>query len=205
MKEFFKKLWYGWENNKEKDMSSKSAVTPISANSSGTIAVSSPSVGYTYPMCMPPGGYTYPMSITSGYPVSTGTTCVTSGPIYSGGVGGYSGMAGTWAPGGFFAPNPLCITFNNAAGKSIVNVYNDGTIEWGENVNIDEAAKAFARSIHLGMEQAAGIKEATKLRIRNNVFEELIDIAKEKGSLTHEELTYLLQASKIMEKLKGIE
>jgi hypothetical protein len=43
-----------------------------------------------------------------------------------------------------------------------------------------------------------------KQRMRDAVFEELIDMAKSKGSLTADDLTYLQQAAKIMDKLKGI-
>lgn len=43
----------------------------------------------------------------------------------------------------------------------------------------------------------------TAEHMRDMVFEELIDIAKENGPLSAEELTYILRASKIVEKLKG--
>jgi len=49
----------------------------------------------------------------------------------------------------------------------------------------------------------AGITHGVKLRMRDSVFADLIEIAKEKGSLTADDLTYLLEASKIVEKLKG--
>lgn len=41
--------------------------------------------------------------------------------------------------------------------------------------------------------------------MRDTVFEEMISLAKEKGSLTVEDLTYLHTAAKIMDKLKGKE
>ena len=94
------------------------------------------------------------------------------------------------------------IQFSNS-GTEIVRLNLDGTVTWAKDINIDEAAVAFSKSISLGAEMRAGITEATKLKMRDSVFEDLINIAKEKGSLTAEDLTYLLEASKIVEKLKG--
>jgi len=50
---------------------------------------------------------------------------------------------------------------------------------------------------------AAGISDRVKYDARDSVFTELINIAKEKGPLSADDLTYFLEASKIMEKLKG--
>jgi hypothetical protein len=79
----------------------------------------------------------------------------------------------------------------------------DGSVTWPNGIEIDEAAEAFGKSLQLGAEMRAGINKSVKLKMRDSVFEDLISIAKEKGSLTAEDLTYLLEASKIVEKLKG--
>lgn len=94
------------------------------------------------------------------------------------------------------------IQFNNQ-GNEIVRLNTDGSVTWTNGINVDEAAEAFARSISLGAELSSGITGKVKRDMRDSVFEDIIAIAKEKGSLTAEDLTYMLQASKIMEKLKG--
>ena len=50
----------------------------------------------------------------------------------------------------------------------------------------------------------AGVTYGVRQRIRDAVFEELIDMANNKGTLSVDDLTYLHQAAKIMDKLKGI-
>lgn len=135
------------------------------------------------------GGATY----GTGY-VTTGTTTINI-------------PSSTW--GGTFtipAPNPNApiITYTNNS-KEIVRLEKDGKVVWNGDIEIDEAAEAFAKSMTLGAEMAAGITRKVKLAMRDSVFEDLIEIAKEKGSLTAEDLHYLLQASKIVEKLKGKE
>jgi hypothetical protein len=95
------------------------------------------------------------------------------------------------------------ISFKDENYKNIVTLERNGTVVWGNGINVDAAAKAFATAIQAGVEMSANITTATKLRMRDSVFEDLIEIAKDKGSLTAEDLTYLLQASKIVEKLKG--
>lgn len=129
----------------------------------------------------------------------TGTTAVapTYGTTYT--MGPIASMGATFVPP---APPTHLISLTNA-GKEIVRLNADGSVTWNQEIQIDEAAKAFARSISVGAEMAAGISKSAKLRMRDSVFTDLISIAKEKGSLTAEDLTYLLEASKIVEKLKG--
>jgi len=93
--------------------------------------------------------------------------------------------------------------YKGACGGELVRLNRDGTITWSNGIDVDEAAEAFGRAISLGAEMQAGITEGTKRRMRDSVFADLIEIAKEKGTLTADDLTYLLEASKIMEKLKG--
>lgn len=98
---------------------------------------------------------------------------------------------------------PTSVIQFQSAGKEIVKLNMDGSVTWGNDINIDAAAEAFAQSLQLGAEMRAGISNAVKLKMRDSIFEDLISIAKEKGSLSAEDLTYLLEASKIVEKLKG--
>ena len=103
---------------------------------------------------------------------------------------------------GYSKPNNI-ISLSDYFGKLIVTLNNDGSVTWAQGIEIDEAADAFARSLTLSSEQVSGISKSVKARMRDTIFEELIDIAKEKGSLNSDDLTYLLKAAKIMEKLKG--
>jgi hypothetical protein len=108
--------------------------------------------------------------------------------------------------GGMFQQSPptSIISFSSiGTSQEIVKLKLDGSVEWANGIKIDEAAEAFARSLTLGAEQKAGLTRRVKLEMRDSVFNDLIHIAKEKGSLTAEDLTYLLEASKIVEKLKG--
>ena len=130
------------------------------------------------------------------------------------GVVGVTGVAASANPYTYTIPGQYTIGSNMANATSVVTFYNvnnneivrlnkDGTITWGNGINVDEAADAFSRSISIGAEMQSGITEGTKRRMRDSVFADLIEIAKEKGSLTADDLTYLLEASKIVEKLKG--
>lgn len=125
---------------------------------------------------------------------------------YPGSIGGYGTSYINVTGGGMFTYTPpvtsTLLTLTQG-GKEIVKVKPDGSVEWASGINIDEAAEAFGKSLSLGTEIAAGISKKAKMAMRDSVFEDLIGIAKEKGALTAEDLTYLLQASKIMEKLKG--
>ena len=85
----------------------------------------------------------------------------------------------------------------------IVRLNTDGTVKWSNGINIDEAAEAFGKSLSIGVEMKAGITTRVKHEMRDSVFADLIEIAKEKGNLSVDDLTYLLEASKIVEKLKG--
>jgi len=117
--------------------------------------------------------------------------------IVGNGAGTYYGNYNTYNP----KPSPIII--NSSNNKEVVRLNPDGSVTWNKEINIDEAARAFAESLRVGAELASGITEGVKRRMRDSVFEDLIAVAKEKGSLTADDLTYLLQASKIVEKLKG--
>lgn len=99
------------------------------------------------------------------------------------------------------AASVICV--NDSNGKELVRLNRDGTVEWREGAKIDEAAEAFGKSLKIGAEIAAGITEKVKRNIRDTVFEEMIKVAEEKGSLTPDELTFMHKAIKIMDKLQG--
>ena len=96
------------------------------------------------------------------------------------------------------------VTFYNNSHNEVVRVNPDGSVTWANGVNVDEAAESFATALTLGAERAAGISYFVKQKMRDTVFEELISIAKEKGSLSSEDLTYFWQVAKIVDKLKGV-
>ena len=100
-------------------------------------------------------------------------------------------------------PNNIVIFSKPSNNQEIVRLNIDGSVTWASEIDIDAAAEAFGQSLQMGAEMKAGISKSVKLRMRDSVFEDLIGIAKEKGSLTAEDLTYMLEASKIVEKLKG--
>jgi len=133
---------------------------------------------------------------------SSGTYSI--GATYAG--PGYFSSAGSGAYGYTIPPlKQNIISFcGGPTNSEIVRLDSDGSVKWANNViDIDAAAEAFANSLTLGAEYMAGITQSVKYKMRDSVFEDLINIAKEKGQLTAEDLTYLLEASKIVEKLKG--
>lgn len=135
---------------------------------------------------------------TTGYPTTGYTYTI---PVTAAGGSGYysigSGISFS------MPPKTSIVSFTDTSGKEVVRINLDGTVTWSDGIKIDEAAAAMAKSLSLSTELYAGITKAVKLRMRDSVFEDIIEIAKQKGSLTAEDLTYLLEASKIVEKLKG--
>lgn len=128
---------------------------------------------------------------------TAGTTCIT-------GVGNSNVYGSNMLSGIILSSSVVCnIITLSSNGKEIVRLNVDGSVTWNNEINVDKAAEAFGKSISIGGEMATGITKRVKLKMRDSVFEDLINIAKKKGSLTAEDLTYLLEASKIVEKLKG--
>lgn len=155
-----------------------------SAGAGGSVSITSGAVGGGYVFSGPTTGYTYTVPSTA----------------MTGGSGYYSiGSGITFS----MPPKTNIVSFNGTDGKEIVRINLDGSVTWADGIKIDEAAEAMARTMTQSTELQAGITKAVKLRMRDSVFEDLIGIAKQKGSLTAEDLTYLLEASKIVEKLKG--
>lgn len=150
----------------------------------------------------------YNGKLTAGVPYTSAGVIATSMGVYGAGGGGGATAASTAFTGGngYAAVFGLAtISAKNPSGKEIVRLNNDGTVTWNGEINIDEAAEAFSTSLSLGAELANGLTYAVKQRMRDTVFAEMISMAKEKGSLTADDLTYLHQAAKIMDKLKGKE
>lgn len=148
-----------------------------------------------------------PQAITSNWSPSLGAAPIgASNQILINGTSGHT----SWAPYNYNILNPTInyhtdkLEIIDSKGNSIVTLTDAGEVIWNNNIQVNEATEAFGKSFHLGAEFAAGIKESMKLSVRDSVFKDLISIAKEKGSLTAEDLTYLLEASKIVEKLKNI-
>ena len=145
-----------------------------------------------------PTGVTYGAYNTSPYTINTANVSATTqhnvmgSNIYSSG----------YTIGATTSPSSI-VAFNSANNGEIVRLNCDGTVTWANGYNIDEASEAFAKVISIGAELSVGITQSVKQKMRDSVFNDLIDIAKEKGSLSVEDLTYLLTASKIVEKLKG--
>jgi formyltetrahydrofolate synthetase len=132
----------------------------------------------------------------TGYTYTTGIVTAANPPYY--------GITGGANFGGYAMPSPTADFNLSVGGKDIVRITNEGHVIWNnDNIDIDAAAEAFKRSISMGVELKAGITEKTKRDMRDSIFEDIISIAKDKGSITAEDLTYLLQAAKIMDKLKG--
>jgi len=155
-------------------------------------------------------------STTGNYTTFTGTPQYTNLTSYGPQAGTYvTGIAGnsSWvSTSGIVSTgyniassvSPSVMSLHNPSNKEIVRLNNDGSVTWNDSINIDEAATAFASSIQLGAELMAGVTYGVRQRIRDAVFEELIDMANNKGTLSVDDLTYLHQAAKIMDKLKGI-
>jgi hypothetical protein len=99
--------------------------------------------------------------------------------------------------------SPNVIVYFAADGRELVRLTATGKVEWAKDIDVDSAAEAFARTLILGSEVAVGIKTAAKLRIRDSIFEDIINIAKVRGPLSVDDLTFMLESSKIVEKLKG--
>lgn len=152
-----------------------------------------------------PTGDFIPVTTAGTYGNAVTTPTVTSTPLpnnISNGIIGSINLSNIYSvgSGGSWTPSSVITLSNN--GKEIVRMNTDGTVTWAEDYDIDAAAEAFGRSLTYSAELKAGITRKVKTDMRDSVFEDLINIARDKGSLTADDLTYLLEASKIIEKLK---
>jgi hypothetical protein len=159
----------------------------------GTVTVTSAPIPAPAPVSLPT------LTSTTGAFLATGSSSYGIRNITNGGYINPSTYNGS-----FNISKSDIVRFSNSAGKEIVRLTQEGKVIWADpEMNEDEAAQAFTRSLEVSAELKAGITKAVMVRIRDSVFEEIINIAKQKGTLTADDLTYLLEASKIMEKLKG--
>lgn len=175
------------EQSEDYDINMSVTVSNSSAGQSsmmGTMMGGAGGAG-SYIVTAPTSGYTYTLPVTTGIGGGSGYYSIGSGITFS------------------MPPRTSIISFNDANGKEIVRINMDGSVTWADGIKIDEAAEAMSKTMSNAVELQAGITKAVKLRMRDSVFEDIIEIARQKGSLTADDLTYLLEASKIVEKLKG--
>lgn len=106
---------------------------------------------------------------------------------------------------GQFAATNITTLFSlyGNAGECIVSMDKNGVVSWHDDIKLDEAAEAFTKALHYSAEVKAGITQQVKYSIRDQVFGELIAMAQKTGSLTVADLEQILEASKIIEKLKA--
>ncbi len=165
------------------------------------------SIGATYNPSLSTIAVPAPIPATGAVTGAAGTYVHTTG-------GSLTAWTVAGGPTTYVNPNTFSVTYNfpqtdilklqNTSGKEIVKLTHEGRVIWADlEMNEDEAAQAFSRSMQYSAELKAGITKAVKTKMRDTVFEEIISIAKQKGSLNVDDLTYLLEASKIIEKLKG--
>lgn len=159
-------------------------VPPTPTVTHQTISVTTTSSGTGSKIVSLPSSYTFP-SMSSVFSSSSMTS--TKSPLYS--LGDHD--------------STTVITFFDNNGKWIVKLDQSGHVTWANGENITEAQQAFATMLVLGIEQKAGVKQSMKINVRNQVFEEVIRMAKERGPLSADDLTFMLESSKIIEKLKG--
>ena len=99
--------------------------------------------------------------------------------------------------------NVPILTICNAQNKEIVRIESDGAVIWPNGVDIESAAVIFGNSLKLGVEYAAGITDSVRSDIKRNIYNEIIEECKSKGFLTVDDLTYLQEATKIVDNLRG--
>lgn len=137
-----------------------------------------------------------PVATTSVIPRHT----ISPGMVYSTASIGHGAISGA----SYSIPQPKSLlSVSDLSGKELVRINLDGIVEWAPGADTSSAAEALSRSFHLSVESKAGVNQRIKSEMRNSVFNDIIAIAKSKGALSADDLTYLLEASKIMEKLKG--
>lgn len=165
----------------------------------------------------PPPTVTTGSGAAGGSTYTTGTIAINSSAYSFSGLTGYASGGGGYTSGlsnGIFSsgfttslPPEYLVAFFDTSGSEILRVEPDGTVIWKGGISADtltDAQNALSRSINLSLEAKVGITEGTKRRIRDQVFDEIIGFAKERGALTADDLTFMLESSKIIEKLKGV-
>lgn len=95
----------------------------------------------------------------------------------------------------------FCIAISGEDGEEIVRLRNDGKVVWKNGVQLDEGVKSFSSLLRLGVAESAGVGASVRREIREQVYADLIAMAKEKGSLTEEDLTFDRDSCILVEKL----
>lgn len=93
------------------------------------------------------------------------------------------------------------IKFIGPDGNELVRLQQDGRVVWKHGTQLDEAAKVFSQVLRNGAAECAGIGALVRKEIRDQVYADLIALAKEKGNLSIEDLTFDRDSCIIVEKL----
>lgn len=144
----------------------------------------------------------HPLYTSMANPASTVTTTSYTTTASAPNMAGMSTI-GILGPSMWKSEPQNIFSISDKSGKPVMVMDHEGNITFNIDTNVPEAAEIFVSSIYLSTEAKAGITLKTKQKIRDAVFNDIIEIAKRKGTLDAEELTSMLEASKIMEKLKG--
>ena len=102
-----------------------------------------------------------------------------------------------------FEPPSELLVIRNYTNDVLVTLYPDGRVEWADNIEIDEAAAKFSAMLNISPDIIANIKYENKKKIRDSIFEDMIELAKDKN-LTVEDLTCMWHTAKMMDKLRGL-
>lgn len=94
------------------------------------------------------------------------------------------------------------VTFSDSNNTEYLRITSDGKCIWREDLSNDEAAKRFSDIFQLSKELNAGITKEVKETIRDHVFEEIILACEKRGSMTVEDLRFMYESVKIMDRLK---
>jgi hypothetical protein len=94
------------------------------------------------------------------------------------------------------------ITIHSAT-DVMVKVMSDGRIEWNQNYTVDDAARQFSQMLQMSTELACGITTKVKCEIRDSIFEEIIYICDKRGTITADDLRFMHESCKIVDKLKA--
>jgi len=133
--------------------------------------------------------------------VTSGTIGISSAVTAANGAwSSNSGGPAHWVSG---PPPTNIITIYDRDEKPCVTLELDGSVTWEDPTKIDEAAEMFSKTLTMSAEIKSGITNGVKTKIRNTIFEEIIQIAQRKGSVTVDDLTYMYESAKIMDKLQG--
>lgn len=103
---------------------------------------------------------------------------------------------------GYIRSSGTGVSIYDGNNVELVCIDSNGTVTWTNNINVDAAADALGKALVLGAEIAAGLTCTKQNKIRNTLFEEIIQVAKEEGPLDADKLAFMLRSCKIMDKLK---